>query len=94
MRRTTKAGVTEEMDERDWQHPEHVRGIKPQKIYDNIVLTDLTDKKIDNYTHSGFYSNRRFYRDEARKLKQAQDLFKKKEKRLVYDPLTQEFDER
>ena len=94
--RTTKAGVKEPMGERDWQHPAHHGGnIKPPKIFDNIVTGCLTDKKIDRYSSSGFYSNRRYYRSEAKKFQKARDIFKKpKTKKLVYNLETQELEER
>lgn len=82
------------LGDRDWQHPEHSKGIKPQKVFDNMVLGPLTDRQIDRYSRSGFYSNRRHYRRELRKLRKVQDVLKPKEKRLVYNTETQDFEER
>jgi len=79
----------------DWIHPEHAKGIKPQKIFDNIVTGLLTDKKSDRYQKAGIYSNRRYYRQELKKLRMERDLFKPvKQNRLVYNMETQEIEER
>jgi hypothetical protein len=80
------------LGDRNWQHPEHVKGIKPQKIFDNIVLGDLTDRQIDKYEKMGLYSSRRYYRKELKKLQMEKALFAKKEKRLIYNIETQEFE--
>lgn len=83
------------LGDKDWQHPAHVGGIKPPRIFDNIVGKRLTNRRIDHYTRNGFYSNRRHYRREAKILKKVQAAMKPKtEKRLVYNTATQDFEER
>ena len=78
----------------EWTHPLHAKGIKPPKIFDNIVLKPLTDRAIDRYVLQGFYSNRNQYRAEARKIRRVQEAMKPTEKRLVYNMETQELEER
>lgn len=82
------------LGDRDWQHPEHIKGIKPQKVFDNCVLGPLTDRQIDRYATQGFYSNRRRYRRELRKIRKVQEVMRPKEKRMVYNIETQEVEER
>lgn len=90
--RVTKAGVTEPEGQRDWQHPEHAKKGR-HSVFDNITLGPLTDRQIDRYVKQGVYSNRRYYRGELKKLRQLQNSFKP-QPRLVYNPTTQEFEER
>lgn len=79
----------------DWQHPEHVHGIKTPRIFDTIVGKPLTDRRIDHYIANGFYSNRRSYQRELRKVRAVQEVLRPKgEKRLVYNIEKQEFEER
>lgn len=79
----------------DWQHPEHVHGIKSPRIFDNIVAKPLTDRRIDHYISTGFYSNRRHYQRELRKVQKVRDIMKPEtRKRLVYNIDTQEVEER
>jgi len=77
----------------EWTHPIHARGIKGPKVFDTIVLGPLTDRKIDEYSRHGIYSNRRYYRKELAKLRIEREVFKEKPKRMVYDLQTQEFRE-
>ena len=78
----------------DWTHPAHKRSISP-RIFDTMVTGPLTDRKISEYVRRGFYENRKYYQGELRKLRTAKDIFEPaKQKRVVYNPLTQELDER
>jgi hypothetical protein len=79
--------------DRNWQHPEHAKGIKSPKIFDTIIGSPLTDKKIERYLRSGFYSNRNRYRRELQKMNKIKEIMRP-EKRLIYDINTQEFEER
>jgi hypothetical protein len=87
----TKAGVEERIGETKWQSPHHIGGIKPQKIFDGLVLGPLTDKQIDRYSRAGVYSNRRYWRKAINKIKAEQALFEAPKKKTVYDPVTQDF---
>lgn len=78
----------------DWTHPIHKKGIRSYG-FDTMVTGELTDKKIDQYVRQGFYSNRKYYLGELRKLHATKKIFEPvTQKRLVYNMETQELEER
>ena len=77
-----------------WRHPIHEKSISP-RIFDTMVSGPLTDRKIDQYSKRGYYANRKYYQGELRKFRATRAIFEPvKKKKLVYNILTQQLEER
>lgn len=82
-------GICMDSDASEFTHPLHVRRYKIPRCYDNIVGKPLSDRKIEQYLASGWYSaDQKLARKERaeKKKNRRRGNFDDRDGRLIYNP--------